>query len=146
MDDQKLDKILKNMDTPAIDANAKKRALNLAMAEFDSVQKEKNAEKEKKFQGFQILSRLMGISNTETNKRKRNAMEQKSHKKFIYGGMATAAAAVCSAKWYRLSACVVKHSCARARQPLVDAAPLLMIHRPCGTCTKVLYTCRLRLP
>tara|TARA_R110000868_G_scaffold109803_1_gene298153 strand:+ start:224 stop:2455 length:2232 start_codon:yes stop_codon:yes gene_type:complete len=94
MDDQKLDKILKNMDTPAIDANAKKRALNLAMAEFDSVQKEKNAEKEKKFQGFQILSRLMGISNTETNKRKRNAMEQKSHKKFIYGGMATAAAVI----------------------------------------------------
>lgn len=94
MDDNKRDHILKNIDTPAIDANAKKRALNLAMAEFDSVQKEKAVEKEKKFQGFQILSRLMGNSNTETNKRKRNAMEQRSHKKFIYGGMATAAAVI----------------------------------------------------
>ncbi len=94
MDDQKRDDILKNIDTPVIDTNAKKRALNLAMAEFDSVQKEKAARKEKKFQGFQILSRLMGNSNTQTNKRKRNTMEQRSHKKFIYGGMATAAAVI----------------------------------------------------
>jgi hypothetical protein len=54
MDDQKRDDILKNIDTPAIDANAKKRALNLAMAEFDSAQKEKTA----KYYGTEITQKI----------------------------------------------------------------------------------------
>ncbi|MAH04123.1 MAG: hypothetical protein CL561_00985 [Alphaproteobacteria bacterium] len=90
MDDQKLDKILENLDIPTPDANAKKRALNLAMAEFGAHQKEK----EKNSQGFGFFRRLIGIANDKTDTQRRDPMAEKSRKKFIYGGMATAAAVI----------------------------------------------------
>ena len=90
MDDQKLDKILENLDVPTPDANAKKRALNLALAEFEAHQKEK----EKKSQGSGFFRRLIGIANDKTDTQRRDPMAEKSHKKFIYGGMATAAAVI----------------------------------------------------
>ncbi len=80
----KLDKILREDRAPQIDVNARKRAVNMAMAEFKTVQNEKN---QKKSQGFNLLSRLMGKSTQLEGER---TMEQKTKKKFIYGGMATA--------------------------------------------------------
>lgn len=81
---EKLEKILREDNAPEIDINARKRAVNLAMAEFKSAQNEKN---QKNSQGISFLSRLMGKS---THERGENPMEQKTKKKFIYGGMATA--------------------------------------------------------
>ena len=83
MDERQLKKTLEDMDIPAADENAKKRALNLAMAEYDTARKEN----EKKSQGFSFLSRLMG--NTNTDKR-RETMEMRSNKRLIQGGVMTA--------------------------------------------------------
>lgn len=80
----KLDKILREDNAPSIDVNARKRAVNLAMAEFKTAQNEKTS---KKSQGFSILSRLMGKSTQSKGER---SMETKTKKKFMYGGMATA--------------------------------------------------------
>ncbi|MEC9235743.1 MAG: hypothetical protein VX803_05780, partial [Pseudomonadota bacterium] len=74
MDDQKLDKILENLDVPTPDANAKKRALNLAMAEFGAHQKEK----EKNSQGVGFFRRLIGIANDKTDTQRRDPMAEKS--------------------------------------------------------------------
>ena len=87
MDDAQLKKILQNMDTPEPNTEEKKRAVNEAVSEFKAYQKEK----EKNFQGMSILSRLMGNTNSNNG---RNAMERKTRKNFIYGGMATAMAVV----------------------------------------------------
>ncbi len=87
MDDKELQDILKKQPTPAVDENAKKRALNLANAAFSQEQK-KNT---KTSQGFANLLRLIGITNTKT---RNETMEDKRNKKFIYGGMATAMAAI----------------------------------------------------
>lgn len=87
MDEQKIKAALHKIDIPAPDENARKRAVNLALAEFEAQQKKnKNSS-----QGFPFLSRLIGINNPNTG---RDTMEQKSKKKFIYGGMATAMAVV----------------------------------------------------
>lgn len=94
MDDQKLDKILKNIDAPQADENAKKRALNLAMAEFDTHQKQKSEKKSKKIQGFDFLHRLIFMQTDKTDKERKDPMAEKSRKNFIYGGMATAMAIV----------------------------------------------------
>ncbi|MCB9990770.1 MAG: VWA domain-containing protein [Rhodospirillales bacterium] len=85
MDERQLKKALNEIDVPAPGENAKKRALNLALAEFEQHQK-KN---QKKFQGNSFLSRLMGYDN-QTQRRK--AMF--GNKKMVYGGMATAMALV----------------------------------------------------
>ncbi len=87
MDEAQLKKILENMDTPEPDQNAKKRAVNLAMAEFEQTSQEKS----KKFQGFGILARLMGNNNLNDRS---NSMEKRTKKRFIYGGTATALAIV----------------------------------------------------
>ena len=88
MDERQLKKTLQDIKVPATDENKKKRALNLALAEFDNVQKEK----QKNFQGIPFLSRLMGNSSkTNPNKAKRRETMVKN-KKVIYGGMATAMA------------------------------------------------------
>ena len=87
MDDKKLKDILHSVEPPQVDENAKKRALNLAMAEFAA-----SGEKNKKTsQGFPFFSRLMGNS---TDKMRSETMEQKTKKKLVYGGMATAMAVV----------------------------------------------------
>ena len=81
MDDAHLKKILKQSSAKPADENAKKRALNLAMAEFEEHQKEK----EKKFQGSGFLARLTGVTNKNNMRNK-----QMKNRKYIYGGMATA--------------------------------------------------------
>ena len=87
MDENKLEKILGEDHAPDIDINARKRAVNLAVAEFKTAQSEKN---QKTSQGSSILSRLMGM-NTRKGER---TMEQKKKSKFIYGATATAMAVV----------------------------------------------------
>lgn len=91
MDEQDLKKILENIDVPEADENAQKRAVNLAVAEFEAHQREKKQKNEKKFQGFGILSRLMGNTNKDN---RRDPMENMRKKRFVYGGMATAMALV----------------------------------------------------
>ncbi len=87
MDDAQLKKILDNTDVPAADDNARKRAVNMAIAEF----KESQKENEKTSQGIPFLSRLMGKTNTQ---QRRDPMEKARNKRFVYGGMATAMAVV----------------------------------------------------
>ncbi len=88
MDDDALKSILSRDNAPEIDINARKRAVNLAVAAFESAEAEK---KNKSSQGSSLLSRLTGMSNASQG---RDTMEHKSKKKFIYGGMATAMAVV----------------------------------------------------
>ncbi len=85
MDHDKLDKILSKDHAPDIDENAKKRALNLAVAEFKAHQNEKNS---KKSQGFLNLARLIGNTNPMRGKSKMKTKQKNN--KWIYGGMATA--------------------------------------------------------
>ncbi|GJL85009.1 MAG: hypothetical protein DHS20C02_07840 [Micavibrio sp.] len=88
MDDAQLKKILDNADVPATDDNARKRAVNMAMAEF----KESQKESEKKYQGIPFLSRLMGKTNTQ---QRRDPMEKASKKKLYMGtALVTASLAV----------------------------------------------------
>jgi len=87
MDENKLEKILSEDHAPDIDINARKRAVNLAMAEFKTAQNEKN---QKNSQGSSFFSRLIGI-NTRKGER---TMEQKKKSKFMYGATATAMAVV----------------------------------------------------
>lgn len=88
MDEQQLDQILQHDTAPPADINARKIALNLAVAEFKAAQNEKNI---KSPQGIFSLSRLMGRSQTHKG---RNPMDIKKRKKIFYGGMATAMAVV----------------------------------------------------
>ena len=88
MDEKQLAKILSEDHAPEIDVNAKKRAVNLAVAEFKTAQSEKS---EKSSQGISILSRLMGKGNNERGAR---TMEDIKRTKFIYGATATAMAVV----------------------------------------------------
>lgn len=85
MDEMRLKKILEQQVIPA-DENAKKRATNLALAEFDNVRREKEKNPSKNSQGSSFLDRLMDSSNT----RRRTSM----NKRKLFGGMATAMAVV----------------------------------------------------
>lgn len=88
MDDKKLEEILSKDHAPEIDVNARKRAVNMAMSEFQTQKQKKNQNNSpNNFQGVSFLARLIGISNS---KRGNETMEQKTKTKFIYGGMATA--------------------------------------------------------
>ncbi|MEM7618151.1 MAG: VWA domain-containing protein [Pseudomonadota bacterium] len=89
MDDKKLDEILSNMDVPKGDENAQKRAINLALAEFERENQKKSKKYSNIFQGFSILGRLKGNSN---DNRRRDPMEAKIRKRLMYGGVMTAAA------------------------------------------------------
>jgi Ca-activated chloride channel family protein len=82
MKDHHLDTLLTQNETPAVDENAKKRAINLAMAEFTQRQLENSANKP---QGFQQRTRL--ISNFFVIGR-RNLMLLLNNKRF-YSGVAT---------------------------------------------------------
>lgn len=88
--DKKLEDMLYNMDTPSVDDNAKKRAVSLAMAEFEAHQKEKLEKNEKSSQG--ILGWFRPTSNSNNYGRREKMAFSK--KKFIYGGMATACVAL----------------------------------------------------
>jgi Ca-activated chloride channel family protein len=92
-----LDDLIADMDSPPIDTNAKKRAINLAMAEFNqqySSQSEKQKDKiennQNKTQGFWSWPRP--ISNFLTTNRK-NIMSILNNK-LIYSGVATLSVAV----------------------------------------------------
>ena len=87
MDEKKLEKILSEDHAPEIDINARKRAVNLAVAEFKTAQ---NEEKQKNLQGNSFLSRLIG-KNTRKGER---TMEKRKRTKFIYGATATAMAVI----------------------------------------------------
>ncbi len=82
MDERNLNKIMENQMVEPYDPNAKKQALNLAIAEFKNNQKSS--------QGLSIWARLTG----KTTQDRRNPMEIKSRNKRVYGGMATAMAVV----------------------------------------------------
>ena len=83
MDDKELTKILKNVKAPPADDNARKRALNLAMSEFEAAGKEQDKKNQKTFQGLRSLARLMGITTPDD---RRVPMK----KSYVYGGLATA--------------------------------------------------------
>ncbi len=103
MTDDKLNDLLSDMDTPPIDKNAKKRAMNLAMAEFVQHKKEKNQQEEQQnsdtgtsennqnsHQGFWFWVRP--ISNL-LNASRKNLMMTLNNKLF-YSGVATVSVAV----------------------------------------------------
>jgi len=85
MDDRQLKDLL-GQDTPAPDENARKRALNLALAEFEAAK----TDPQNSFQGFRFWSRLTGRTNE-------NPRREKMNKKLVYGGMATAMVVVLAA-------------------------------------------------
>ncbi len=86
MDEARLKKILGDAPVPPSDENARKRAVNLAVAEFKSLENQKKNSP----QGTTLLSRLMG----KTTQTRRDPMQHKSKQRLMYGGMATAMAVV----------------------------------------------------
>ena len=84
MEDQDIKNILANVKAPPVDDNARKRALNLALSEFEATGKEQNKTNKNFFQGFLSLARL---TNTITQDNRRKDPMKKKH---IYGGLATA--------------------------------------------------------
>lgn len=86
MDELKLKKILENYNAPAPDENAKKSAVNLAVAEFKAVENQRKNTP----QGISLFGRLTG----KTTQTRRDPMQTKSKQRMIYGGMATAMAVV----------------------------------------------------
>lgn len=88
----KLEKILREDNAPQVDINARKRAVNLAMAEFKSAQNEKN---QKNSQGISFFSRLMGKSTQLEGERSMETKTKKSNKKLWQGtAMVTVAMAL----------------------------------------------------
>ncbi|MDH5722287.1 MAG: VWA domain-containing protein [Alphaproteobacteria bacterium] len=85
MDENSLKKILSEDIAPPVDDNARKRAVNLAVAEFKASSHEKN---QKKSQGNSLFARLIGKSNVYE---RRTQMKQRN--KFLTGtALATLAA------------------------------------------------------
>lgn len=82
MDERQLKDLLSN-DVPAADENARKRAVNMALAEFSAAQKDSS----KNLQGKGFWSRL-------TDRTKQNPRREKMNSKLVYGGMATAMVAL----------------------------------------------------
>ena len=85
MDEDKLRSLL--ADVPLADENAKKRAVNLAVAEFNAAHSERI---ERKFQGPPLHSRLIG---GHTDEKRRVSMFPR-HRKLVYGGLVTASVAL----------------------------------------------------
>ena len=83
MDERQLNDLLNSEKIPPADENARKRAMNLALAAFDETQREK----QKKRQGFRLLDRLTGRSKTSKGRRSMT-------RGYVFGGMATAMVAV----------------------------------------------------
>ncbi|MCE7886876.1 MAG: VWA domain-containing protein [Alphaproteobacteria bacterium PRO2] len=86
MDEAKLKKILENIEAPAPDENARKTAVNLAVAEFKSLENQRKNTP----QGNSIWARLTN----KTTQTRSNPMQQKSKQRLMYGGMATAMAVI----------------------------------------------------
>lgn len=91
MDEGQLKKILSESPVPSHDENARKTALNLALAEFDALQAEqRHKNSSKNFQGISLWSRHIGRPH---NMERRKTM----NRKLVYGGMATAMVVVLAA-------------------------------------------------
>ncbi len=88
MNDKDLKKTLSDIQVPSYDENAKKRALNLAMAEFDAVQHESVKKSKNNSQGFSFLSRLIGHTSQDNRKK---TMKKRT---WVYGGLATTVVAI----------------------------------------------------
>lgn len=87
MDESALKKIIQDIEIPPVDENARKQAVNLAVAEFKACQKEKS---EKSAQGTSFLARLIDRSTPEKGRD-----EMKFGKKgFVFAGTGTALAVV----------------------------------------------------
>jgi len=85
MNDEELSSLFSNIDKQAVDENAKKSAINLAMAEFTAAQSEQKKNKNF-FQG--LLSRLRLIPSSQDDNGRENMSI--ANKKFILGGAAGA--------------------------------------------------------
>ena len=86
MDEKRLKSILGQV--PAADENAKTRAVNLAVAEFAAAQAEE--QREKNFQGSSWFAHLIGRQTDKT----RSSSMYSYKRKLMYGGFATASAAL----------------------------------------------------
>lgn len=89
MDERQLKDILNAEEIPPPSDNARKEAINLALAAFDEAQQEKSESR----QGSSILGRLTGRT---TPRPRRRLMERK----YLFGGMATAAVALLTVVTY----------------------------------------------
>lgn len=86
MDERQLKELLNSEAIPPADENARKRALNLALAAYDEAQ----GETQKNRQGFGLLARLTGRSNNRSGRR-----DMKITKKWtLIAGTATASVAL----------------------------------------------------
>ncbi len=83
MDKRQLRDILGSDEIPPAGDNARKKAVNLALAAFDDAQRDK----EKRRQGFRVWGRLTGRTNSTTGRRPMT-------RQYVFGGMATATAVV----------------------------------------------------
>ena len=83
MDERQLKDILGSEEIPPAEDNARKQAINLALAAFDDAQQDKR----KSRQGFRFPRRLTGRSNSPTGRRPMRT-------RYVFGGAATATAVV----------------------------------------------------
>ena len=79
MDERQLKEILGAEEVPPADENARKQAINLALAAFDEARRET----QKKRQGFGLLGRLM-------SRDRKRAKGQPMRKSLVFGGSAAA--------------------------------------------------------
>jgi Ca-activated chloride channel family protein len=93
MDERELKALLTAEAVPPADENARKGAINLALAAFDDVQREKARDRKTGRQGFGILRRLTGRSHPQPGERPMKT-------RLMYGGMATALAVVLTVVTY----------------------------------------------
>lgn len=89
MTDKKLQNVLKDLDIPPVDETARKRAIHLAVEDFNTLQKGALENKYTTRQGFWSFLRPISVLNTDG---RRNAMAFLKSKIF-YTGMATASVA-----------------------------------------------------
>ncbi len=128
MNDDQLNDLLSDMDTPPIDKNAKKRAINLAMAEFAQHKKEKNQQEGKQktdtrisennknyHQGF--WSWVRPISNLLHTSRK--SLMTTLNNKLFYSGIATVSVAVIGTLMFQ-----------QTYKPTVDLSSTILYEQP----------------
>ena len=89
MDERRLREILNSGEIPPADENARKQAVNLALSAFDEAQRDG----QKNRQGFRLLGRLTGRSNTPAGRRPMT-------RQYVFGGMATVMAVVLAVVTY----------------------------------------------
>jgi Ca-activated chloride channel family protein len=118
MDERKLKDILNLDSIPAADDNARKRAVNLGLAAFDAVQREKSQRR----QGTGIFGRLTG---RVFNRPGRRPMANR----YLFGGTATAVALVLAVMTYTIWEPVLVE---RPAEPTAPAGAVTGASRPEG--------------